>query len=437
MKGPSLLGQRYGKLSSKVFMTTLGDDEFRRAVDISLLVNDMSLYENMSQGTFSVNLNITDSTGVLENFPLTGHELFKISLEHMLKIDDEDPKWECTFRIMNIDGFNPSATAKEYLFYRLTLVSLEGFRNGITQISRFVNGQIGRKVSQILKNDLGTKKTINASPTAPVSVALTWQSPYDAIRTLATETPPSLVNSENPERDFYVFWEDRDSFNFESLRTLELREPIFDFQYTDGNLAEQENAGESCKAIISYQIDRGYNIGAAINSGTYYANTLEIDNQGNVIGKPKIWSNSEPYATQLERLKKDETTGHTTDLHTLGNMRRIVPHKPGINLSEKVGFINSYNAVQLSFIVHGDLAIRPGLMCVVNIRTYASIDDSNRSEPIWQHISGFYMIVGVKHMVMGTNEQNYNCTIQAYKIPDSRINKDVLTNPDFNSAIDK
>ena len=115
-----------------------------KKIDITSLVMELQLYEDLNEKVMSGQLVITDSTGLPNNFPLTGNELlqFKLGTPGSERYYDFEKHPMVIYKIGQRMAHNPRSQ-----FYILYFCSMEQITNQTLKVERSFEGSVDNMIS--------------------------------------------------------------------------------------------------------------------------------------------------------------------------------------------------------------------------------------------------------------------------------------------------
>ena len=251
-------------------------------IDIRFSISDFTFRENIFTQCMSGTLSIMDGIALIDKLPIIGEEFFTIRFRTPESGNVYITK---TFAVYNVKNRVKINDKLEH--YTLNLISLEGIINTRTNVNQNYIGlsydEIAKKVfedyiqgSQLkggpqqisymhipkFKKSLETEKTSGLK-----SMTTVGDTPFKIIQRCA-----NLAQSNDYPDSDYVFYEDRDQFNFTPLSVLLEQDPVPQGEYLMGDHGIDE---ENIKKGGKYR----YNL---VNQFEYNAapNTLENSSNG-------------------------------------------------------------------------------------------------------------------------------------------------------------
>lgn len=233
-------------------------------LDIRNNIMEIAIYEDIFSKELKGTILYQDAAGIVETLPLIGEEFVVVSFETQ-KQDGLKETTEYTFYCYGISKRSRLEDKSEV--YVLSLTSPETLINDKLESKK---SYVGKTISEIVENEykinfednewkcgrnntirfLGTKEAqpkINIEETEGLhSFVAPSKSPFDFIEYLSSQA----YSAKYPESDF-VFYRDRDSYNFITFSSLMEKESVESFYYTNPNIALDDE-------IQSHQIIYGF-----------------------------------------------------------------------------------------------------------------------------------------------------------------------------------
>lgn len=192
-------------------------------IDMSKAFVSLKIYESIMSPFISGSVLVSDSISMSSLLPLIGEETIRIEFETPGH-DGAQFKYTKLFYLYKMNK-NTNASMKN-AYIELMFISVDGFVDMNTRISQTYKGSIDNSVQQILTQDigLGTKVPLNIEKTTNrhTHTSNFW-SPAQNIFYL---TKNALNLDGNPN---FLFFENREGFNFISLDTLYKQQVTMEF----------------------------------------------------------------------------------------------------------------------------------------------------------------------------------------------------------------
>ena len=213
------------RLEKCVILTTTGTE-----LDISDLVQNIKLYEDIMSATVSGDITIKDTNNLVMNAPINGEEKF------LLKIvtPQKNPKPETIIDYVStpliIYKINLVAGAGETaLIYSLNFTTSESFRNQVSRVSQSYKGQPSTIVEKIVRDEnyLASTRKLHLEETANhVKLVYPNTKPINALMHLCKISNSKQIN-QSPS---YTFYETTKGFHFRTIDGLASQEPVMTYE---------------------------------------------------------------------------------------------------------------------------------------------------------------------------------------------------------------
>jgi len=194
-------------------------------IDVSRLITKMNLYENIMSPFITGYMILSETQGLAEILPLMGEEIVNIDVENPgFSESGEQYRKTGMFHIYKMTGKEDARL--QNIVYTLYFVSIEGFIDINSSISRTFRGKISSTVNNLLlSNDgLHTSKDyfIESTTNNEVHTSNFW-SPTRNIYYLSSK---AINKNGNPN---FVFFENNEGFKFISLDMINEQAPKWTF----------------------------------------------------------------------------------------------------------------------------------------------------------------------------------------------------------------
>ena len=420
------------------------------SIDIRQLVSEIQIYESVTNTTLSGKLTLVDGASVLDDLPLTGHELLEFSLytPGMSPQDTKNPSgYDFTresghpmfiYRINNIIKPNPGTK-----MYTLEFCSREEIRSSQRKICRAFTGTVDNIVHTILRDDLKSKKNLLFEPTKGKNkYVIPKLSPFNAIKFMQSEA----ISSNNVDSSGYFFYETRNGFNFKSLEGMiskgkkggEYKKPVAKYTNTpviqSGKLYDKD--APNIFKVYDFKILDRFDSIANIRNGVYASRLVtynaftkqfkELDfeyltsfEKQRHVGQTKQTSKENPINSFMPIFNYEEgkllsqfsegkymfessTQGmHDTTQTVADKSVSIGPPDIENTLQKSISQQGAYDSFKIEIKVPGNTGISAG--DVISFETTTFAGPNSTSAEIDPYISGNYLVINVSHLVLTTD----------------------------------
>ncbi len=429
-------------------------------VEISKLVEELNIFQNIDTPYMSGSILIKDATGLAEAMPFMGQErlIFSLRTPGRQKIDFN----EYHAIVYNVGARVHQTDRSQNIILNFT--SLENYKNFRTRVSKSFNGNISDIVKEILtsKNYLGSKKPINIEPTKNIrSYVMPNITPFEAIDIMQEE-----AISKDEQAPHYLFYENQNGFHFRSLDSLlgqkknlsVIEKATYRFEPPPpGNISVDPNY--ILPTILHWQVINNTNTFLNVRSGMY-ASTLythdifnkniqkfEFDyikdgfkkrnstnqnrkNSGPQVPQTKI--GDKPITEYSESRIFVHPTG-SKDLHTEGKS----DNKAEEWLQESRSRELEREFFTLRIDTYGNTGIQVGDLINVIIPSNKPMSSAEGKDAYDRTLSGRYMITEIHHLIVPSSQtHSMVMTVMKDSFENAAVVKDLQIKDEKQGSID-
>lgn len=394
------------------------------------LVDAINIYEDLFMPVITGTMQITDGTGLFPKLSMHGNEFLVITFVRPGEgkgIPDE--KYDKTFRIYKCDNKRPYMQSQRYVLHFCSEELL--FNNQITLSRKLKNGVSTDHVLRICRNDLKVnRKKLKPSnferSLGPTEFILTQYKPFEAINYLCTR-------SYNTNESTFLFFENREGFNFLSIETLVKREAIIPLQYSTAKVTQDQttSAFANYNAVIDFNFARVFDVldntkntshngrlfTLDLITQTYkkydysylneYTRKMLMDTGSNAAKVSFPFNNAknrnnkslyEEYGTEINYWLTNKGHGNLEYFQTRG-IRSIDTDVERTILQRKAQ-LNQLRNSEVECIVPGNPALSVGKMVEFELPVFTQETDNSRMKDPF--LSGKYIITALCHSIAGS-----------------------------------
>ena len=440
----------------------ISDNNTNQNVEISSLVAEMNIYENMFLNAISARLLITDTNNMLSNFPIIGQETVSIGISSF-KQDGSEVFFQHDLKVYNFTSRN--VINDNNLSYVLELVSPEQLLNQQRKVCRSFKNSTPSDVAKAImtnkKYGLSISETlVNVSKTLPKRnfIIPNW-SPFKALNWLAKNSV-ARQNGIDLSVFFYESFtltgkgnEVFSKFNFKSFAQMfeDRSEEIYTYYPTEDSSdrrgmsqREIENIDDnsSHNRITSYIVEQPYNIIQNINMGMYSSTVITHDIiDRSVLKKPFRYGStqddsprmrSELYtgAKDFDLVDKGSTDKYSQYMGSLDSKIQYVPinhDQRNESLDHIIPLRNShlqrFDNIRLTVTISGNLERSIGDVITLKLPSSDSTRSISGKESEDKLYSGEYAITAIRHkftpatyeMILNVTKDNYFKTLSSIR----------------------
>ena len=287
-----------------------------KKIDITSLVVEINIYEDIDEKNLSGQIVLSDSTGLPNNMPLTGHELiqFKLGTPGSERFYDFQKNPMVIYKIGQRQVHNPRSQ-----FYVLYFCSVEQLTNQTVKVQRSFEGSVDNMLGKVCQGELGTGKDIFIEKTRGNRkyVIPRWK-PYRTIDFLCNNAQSVQFQSTG-----YKFYETSQGFHCRSLESM-MAVGVDAARPANGAFKQQItgvdslNIQKQMQTINSYEILENFNTMKLLATGALASRVLKTD-----------LFNKTFKSTDFDYVKNYEKAHHLE--HNNGareHMKKVVPEYP-------------------------------------------------------------------------------------------------------------
>ena len=437
-------------LSSVVVISKESFDGGSKAkkTDITSLVTEINLYEDIAQKNMTGQLVLSDSTGLPNNFPLTGNELlqFKLGTPGSERYYDFEKHPMVIYKIGQRMAHNPRSQ-----FYILYFCSMEQITNQTLKVQRSFEGSIDNMISSIVVGELGTKKDVYIENTRGSNkFVIPRLNPYKALDLLLPN-----CQSKKFENTGFRFYETALGFHCRSYENM-VAVGVDDARPSNALFRQKMIGSSTASGVISemqtiqeYEILEQYNTMKLLAFGGLSSRVLKTD-----LYNKTFKTTDFNYQESYKKLHHTEHDGNGQREAT----KKIVPEYPfrndkslaeypdgsfkhssdtskvhndyeGISSEDKdlkrIAQMAAFDSFKIKIRVPGFTGLSVGEIVTIELPRYEQVGEGDRDiDPI---MSGRYLVSKISHNIKPA---------QTYHSMSVECMKDSVRTPYYNSEIE-
>lgn len=392
-------------------------------VNLERLFVELNIYEDITSPVITGDVIIGDAIGMYNNLPIVGEETIDLNFESRNDGTPEIKKFSRVFKTYKISA--KEHPKQDLTTYRIHFASPEYEENLKTKVSK---AYIGKKSSEIVKMLLTEEppRGLGFSPNSTVSanvenslftenLIIPYWSPFEAINWIASRTLPDI----NGNAANFVFFENRDGYNFVSIESLMKKQAKFTYHRS---VAQVNQKIKYTFAVESYKIFDNQDVASNIQNGLYSGNLLVHD-----ILTKSLRTFEYDYLKEFGNTEHAETnpvlsTKSKRNERTYSNYRYYPIHTELFNdmaeqnnradkwLLKRNSLLQQLLTYRVVIRVKGNTEIQVG--DTVNFKLeMRNPSDSSQVVPDKYH-SGKFLVTSIKHTL---NNEDYHQTIELVK----------------------
>lgn len=378
--------------------------------DISLLMVDLTLYEDIFSNTMSGYVVVQDALDMINNVPLIGQELFKLEL-NTPTLEEKIVK---TFYIYKLEHRKVDGRSQTY---QLHFCSRELIYSQNAKISKAYDGLISDNVVDIFQDPryMASEELIYFEETQNEYTFIPpFWTPLETINWLAGKSvsPTGAAN--------YLFFETNQSFEFTSIDKLMQAEPIRSYYYSDMdyNTAFDADGDKDAKYSIVESMENSvtFDYLRNLSAGMYSSKLYLYD-----FTSKRIQTQNFDYIEDFDKTThlgniplrtKDLARKRTSNLYFIEKNN----YRTGDFLSQgyqdyflqRNSLLEQISAFKVNIVIPGRTDIKAGNVIKLTVAETRKLtkDDIIADEPAEsEYFTGKYLIAAIRHQIINGNHK--------------------------------
>jgi hypothetical protein len=388
-------------------------------IDISSppIYNVLNIYEDIFKSCITGTIQIFDGINLISKLQFRGNEFIRISFQRPREPVDSI-KFDKIYRIYKVSNRQPTKSQDQT--YVLHFCSEEQIFSNQINISKAYTGKtvtdyilsICRENLKIQEDKLG-----EFEPSSGIQKVIVPRiSPFDAIKLMEKK---AYNDTESP----YLFFENKDGYNFASLSRLFARGAVTKLTYDGAKMAVEKNSPYvNSTTILDFNIKKSIDLWETTKKLTYSGKLSTLDlvrqkyteyeytaanlNKNNFIDKANL-----PVGNSKNRDNKSVYDVYDSNYyfsltnkdHSQINYRNTVYRETDTNvervLLQRESQLNLLNNIFIdSCTVPGNMAFSVGYVVELDLPGFTVNSQSNRE--LDPYLSGNYLITNVRHVIV-------------------------------------
>jgi hypothetical protein len=395
--------------------------EGRKKIDLTNSLLSFDYFEDILSPTVTAVAQIASSASLFNILPIRGGEKIYIDIDTgfgNFELNDEFAMY--VYKVSNI---SPTTTSE---ILTIHMMSREALTNETSRCERKYTGNLKTTVSNILEKDLKTKKFLdrNIEPTATAYDFIgNNRKPFHILTWLGPKAVPSTSkkigasgSGENAEAKGvagFLFFENREGFNFRSIDTLV--SPT-NSQFGSSDLTSipkyfyanviKDNDPINDFTILNYTIEKNVDLLKSLRVGQYvnktyfydlFTNTFDIYKyklRDELKGQSKLGTQDSIYLPKDFEDSISRIMVRTLDRGVLNGDGTVSPNeRTGADMAKSYSRYNLLFTQALNMIVPCNVNLKAGDIINLEFLRVTASDDKEIDE----EQSGFYLIKEVRH----------------------------------------
>jgi len=384
----------------KIIALVLHSESSGTSVDLSDMFTSLVISESIYTQFTTGNITLVDTKGLLEILPVRGDEKIIVSFtgSEILSMKPYQKVFDI-YKIMNVDSLD-AMRAKIYTFHLASVISDRSKRNklriGFDDIP-------SNMVKSICENTLNIKNIKVEDSKNKIKYIVPGRSPLQAISQIS-EVAQHIGDLESAS---YLFYEDKDNFNFKSIEHL-LSQPT---KYTFKQGISLENNSIDFYRLTKLNIDNYFDTDKKSTVGSLGSVQYTVDVINKVCNKlEKTPADMFPSVVKIESTAADLKTTDLDSGKRYASTAYLEEYNVGSSFQSAsrkyvLGQLTNFKLVGET-IGNSDIVI--GSIADIDVDTI----NAGNKDLYDKSMSGKYIISAVKHVV---TKENYISTIEFRK----------------------
>ena len=215
-------------------------------IPLNGLTVSISLFENIFSPTMSGTITLLDANSIVSNLPIIGQEFLSFKIKTASITEGGTSIIDFTKNPFSVYKIDKRIEGTNSELITLHFASPEMLRNLRTRVSKSYTNTIDNIAIDVIQNSryINSKKDLFIEETVGVRKIISPNSnPFTFIQKLSSE-----AISKNNGSPFFLFYENKEGFNFRSLDSL-YAQPIT-AEYNTGEFYHQESSGTVVKNVL-------------------------------------------------------------------------------------------------------------------------------------------------------------------------------------------
>ena len=371
-------------------------------LDITPQVIDINIYESIFSNSLTATMVIVDSIGLISKLPIIGFEQVHFTLK--TPTDELKSLEFFLYKVSPRKNINEKSAT-----YIIQLISIEGILDQTISFSKSYSGKYSDIAFRYFRDSFPSSKkkfSIDESSNASTFINPYWN-PFQTMNWLANRAIPNGKRIPS-----YMFYETLDGFSFKSMEFMNESPSEFEYIFRPMNVDFGGNKVlNKMKTIVDFTVNEFASSLELISNGAFASRIFIKDaNQLSYTRKQFEYSstfenykklNSETIKPAMDAFGNSlETPCMTKFIGTTGNAYGNVQDNNsfGAWVLERKSLLEQIMASNCEILVHGHCGLTCG-DCIDLIIPEASTDSI-----IDRHLSGKYMITGIRHIMNRENQ---------------------------------
>jgi hypothetical protein len=408
----------------KVELTSVVNENI---VDLSKIMLEMNLYEDLFSNYLTGTITISDSLDLINYMPLVGEEKLQITYKTP-GIDDSIGLVDNTFYVTKITD---RITVKEgQQAYVIHFVSEEGYCDTHVKLARGFKGNLAAIAKQVFNDfdalavneEVSKKIVIEDTANAFQIVCPNW-SPFKVLNWVASRSTSVAKEEGQKEVANFICYQDVFKYNFVSINSLIAKEPVMKFYNTTLNVRQLEGLYQA-NDITQYNIirtmsnDLVFDVSSRLASGMYASKMIACDLLSKTINIQDFdyidsFKNSKhlnPYPMNSKKIMRNTSSCIVTYVMQNQMFNEFQSDFPEDWLLQRRSLMQQINSYQAEIVVPGRTDYFVGMVIDLYFNTVRNTKNESDAEESLN--KGRYLVVSINHRLA---KSEHECVISIVK----------------------
>jgi hypothetical protein len=374
-------------------------------IDISNLVIEFNLFEDMFANSLSGNLVIVDTVDLITTIPLSGEELLDVEFI----TPSLTTGYKHRFYVYKLSDRKIEGDRKQV--YVLHFTSLETIVNVNKKISKSFKGLLSSTVDRVFRDStlLGSKKTLLVEPCENnYNFISAYWSPFQTLNFCAQRAVSK--NAAN-----YFFYETNQSYEFVSVNKLVSQPTTRDYVFSnaDGDTVAKGDFDKKSSLVKTMYADVQYDYIRRVTMGMYASKLTTFD-----VTTKSINTQTFDYLdsfSSFNHLDKNPIASDSLVRSRLANQYFLEKNSYSVEggqqynkyLLNRNSLTEQIFAFKFNIEVPGRTDIKVGQTISFTINNFKQIGNQDKNEIVDDIYTGKYLITAIRHKIQGNTHTMY------------------------------
>lgn len=414
------VGEEFQPGDVDVIDILLLSEDGQRAYSLMNQAVTVEIYESVMSPVIWAEIQITDSMGLLQNFPIIGEEYIKITFKTPKTFGDS-----ATY-LLRVNAVNNKQVTQnnKKITYTLQCCSAELMTNVKKSVTLTTKDTIKNIITNIIEDYIESDKPVFVdSTTGMEEIKIANLTPFEAIDFIRQRAVSARYQSSS-----FCFYESRRGYHFITIERLMddgakiVQSGNYDKIFFFDNSGKNDSQNMTYRNIIAYnQISFGDSI-SKVQDGSLNNAVQQFDLITGDVRKLTYTDNigADAFRSSSDTSSSGQSTSFTRQHGKNTTLTRLIPtnsDRSASDLAEKITKSQAYaqklaqNITQIH--IYGDSEVTLG--DVINLKLPSGIDVSTGQNQISRLDSGTYTVTKIRQMILLGDRPQYTQSLELIK----------------------